>query len=194
MRDRTGETIWHRRQVWLGSGLLVCLLLAWTAGAAAGARSTPPSVVKVTGATHVSFQVTNPKDPNRCALLRDTGGLVRVGLQNIRGRNDLLDTFVGDGRPGKTIHLPASGLPPYAEFDIGAGTKRWVTGTYTNSNTNVAYHVGSGTMKMSANGRSGSFLGTLVPDPIYAGKTSGQVHIAAHWDCTSKFGSVTRGY
>ena len=188
-----GKTIRYRRRVWLGCGLLLCLLSAWTAGAAARARPTPPSTVKVTGATRVTFQVTNPKDPARCALFRDTGGLVRVGLQRIRGRTDLLDTLVVDGRPGRSIHVPASGNPPYAEFDIGVNGRKWSAGTYTDDANNVVA-VGSGTVKMSANGRSGSFRGTLAPNPTYTGQTSGTVHVTAHWDCTSKFGSVARGY
>ncbi|MGH2894142.1 MAG: hypothetical protein ACRDPM_12885, partial [Solirubrobacteraceae bacterium] len=64
-------------------------------------------------------------------------------------------------------------------------------GTITNPDTGQVYHLGSGALKMSGDGRSGSFRGVLVPDLTVIHRPTGKVHVTAHWDCTSKIYKIT---
>ena len=195
MTDSTIEPATRAQRVWgtwMRLGLLGCLT-ALMAGGVAGAATTP-STVNVTGAWHGNYRVTDPSSRLWCEVVRKKGyyeiGLLvnltkrayhtQQGLQHVP-QEDLIVVAPA----GRTVHFPDSstlsdGSKPSAAFIVTRADRTWII----NSNISSA---GSGTLRISANGRSGSLNAELPGDPIpISHPTAGEVHVKASWDCTSK--------
>jgi hypothetical protein len=192
IRARTRGRSRLARYIALGS--VVCLGLLATSSVFAATRRTPPSTVKVTGAWSGSFTITKPSDPLQCGIARGSGGRgsYLIVLQKLKRVNtsagsqpSVVASLAVTGRGGSTAAIPAGTI---AGGYFEAGNKQFWAGQFTNPNTGETFRIGSGTVKMSANGRSGSLNAELTGNnPTMIRKTAGKVHIKANWHCTSKF-------
>jgi len=179
---------------YLAGGAAVCFALVVILGAVAGARVTAPSTVKVTGGYHVSFAITNPSDKLQCGVFRGKG-YYGVLLQKVRrvktriGPQEAAEVSLIVQGPVGTSRLPETRLAD-AGFQTAA-PKLW----RIRPNDGVTTRFGSGTVKISANGRSGSLDAELIGQAEAAGRRSppAPVHVTAHWHCTSKIQRATAG-
>ncbi len=162
-------------------GLAACASVLPLSGALASAsKPVKASAVTVSGRTATGhaysngFQVANPKSQLECAVVRlsDQKGYYRDVLQKLSPNpsGGVLQALVIQARAGTTSHVSSKPGGPYMQYLSSKQT--WQAG---NS------EAGSGTIKISADGRSGSVNATLG-----SGNSIGNLHVTASWACTSK--------
>ena len=188
---RAATRTWRGRLRCLALGSVVCIALLTTSGVAAGTGGTSPSTVKVTGGWHGTFTIKNPRDKLQCAVLRGKG-YYEIVLQEVKrvhtqagSQTEALASLYMQG-PAGTSRLPERTV---ADAGFEASSNIW----RTRPDDAVTTQNGSGTLKISANGRSGSLNARLIAEAFPKRASPAPVHVTAPGDCTSKIQKAPAG-
>jgi hypothetical protein len=178
------------RATGMAIGLAACAsVLTLSGGVASANKSVEASTVTVTSRAYSNgFQVVNPKNEFQCGVVRlaNPKGYYRVVLQKLSSnpKGGVLQRLAIEARAGSTSRLPNTPRGSFIQYFSGA--KNWEGGTFG------IRAFGSGTIRISADGRSGSVNASLLPFSFSGGlRDDGDVHVTAHWACTSKIVKAT---